>query len=195
VRVVLVAIEELMALADTTALLLRAATPDDIPTLERLIANSTRGLSRGDYTDRQIEAALGAAMGVDSQLIRDQTYFVVEAEGEIVACGGWSRRRTLFGADAGPGREPEPLDPAREAARIRAFFVHPNWARRGIGRSLLDHCESQARAHGFTAAELMATLPGQRLYQVCGYLAGTPIQHALSDDLTIEFVPMRKALT
>jgi GNAT superfamily N-acetyltransferase len=180
---------------ETMSFTLRAATPADIPALERLIAVSTRGLSRADYTDQQIEAALGGAMGVDSELIRDGTYFVVEAGGEIVGCGGWSRRRTLFGADSGPGRESALLDPSREAARIRAFFVHPDWARRGIGRRLLDHCEAAARAHGFTAAELMATLPGQRLYEVCGYAAGAPIQHPLGGDLTIELVPMRKELT
>ena len=174
---------------------LRAATPADIPALERLIAASARGLSRDDYTDEQIESALGTAWGVDSELIRDGTYFVVEAEGEPVGCGGWSRRRTLFGADAGPGRVSDPLDPAREAARIRAFFVHPDWARRGIGRRLLDHCEAEARTHGFTATELMATLPGMRLYQTRGYVAGTPIQHPLGDGLTIQFVPMRKELT
>ena len=175
-------------------LVLRAATPADIPALERLISTSARGLSRADYTDEQIEAALGGAMGVDSELIRDGTYFVVEADGEIVGCGGWSRRRTLFGADAGPGRESALLDPSHEAARIRAFFVHPDWARRGIGRRLLDRCEAAARAHDFTAAELMATMPGQRLYRACGYVAGAPIQHPLREGLTIEFVPMRKEL-
>src|SRR5215216_2638357 len=97
---------------------LRAATLSDIPILTRVIAESARGLGRADYTEQQIEAALGTAWGVDSELIRDGTYFVVEADGEIAACGGWSRRRTLFGADAGPGRESDLLDPAREAARI-----------------------------------------------------------------------------
>lgn len=174
---------------------LRPATLADVPTLETLIATSARGLSRGDYTEQQIEAALGTAMGVDSELIRDGTYFVVEAGGEIVGCGGWSRRRTLFGADAGPGRESVLLDPGREAARIRAFFVHPDAARRGIGRRLLEHCEAEARRHGFSAAELMATLPGQRLYQACGYVAGEPIQHPLGDGSLMELVPMRKELS
>ena len=176
----------------------RPACLDDIHALTALIAASTRGLSREDYTDEQIEAALGRAMGVDSQLIRDGTYFVVETDGdggrEIVGCGGWSRRRTLFGADTDPGREPELLDPAREAARIRAFFVAPAWARRGIGRRLLDVCEAAARSHGFAEMALMATLPGRRLYEVCGYVADEPILHPLGDDLTIQFVPMRKRL-
>jgi GNAT superfamily N-acetyltransferase len=175
-------------------LLLRPATPADIPALELLIAESTRGLSRGDYTNEQIEAALGSAMGVDSELIRDGTYFAVEDDGRIVACGGWSRRRTLFGADAGPDRVSELLDPHTEAARIRAFFVHPDYARRGIGSMLLTYCEAAARAQGFTAMELMATLPGRRLYQVSGYVPGASVQHPLREDLTIEFVPMRKEL-
>jgi GNAT superfamily N-acetyltransferase len=173
---------------------LRAATLDDAPALERLIAASARGLSRGDYTDAQIEAMLGGAMGVDRQLIRDGTYVVAEAGAAPVGCGGWSRRRTLYGADAGPGRAPELLDPAREATRIRAFFVHPDWARRGIGRRLLAHCEAAARAAGFGAAELLATLPGARLYRACGYVAGPPTWIPVGGGLTIECVPMRKEL-
>jgi GNAT superfamily N-acetyltransferase len=173
---------------------IRAATPADAPSLKRLIAASARGLSRADYTAQQIEAALGGAMGVDRQLLRDGTYFVAEARGALVGGGGWSRRRALFGADGAPGREAGRLDPAREAARIRAFFVHPAWARRGIGRRLLARSEAAARAHGFAAAELLATLPGQRLYRACGYVAGAPIRHPLGGGLTLELVPMRKAL-
>ena len=173
---------------------LRKATPSDIPSLQQLIAASARGLSRQDYTDAQIEAALGTAWGIDSELIRDSTYFVVEAAGQMIGCGGWSRRRTLFGADAQPGRHSELLDAARESARIRAFFVHPNWARRGVGRALLERCEAEARAHGFRSAELMATLPGQRLYGACGYVVSEPIEHPLAGGLTITFVPMRKEL-
>src|SRR5687767_8973427 len=109
----------------------RKATLEDRPALEKLIAESARGLSRGDYTESQIEAALGGAFGVDSELIRDGTYFVAEADGRLVGCGGWSKRKTLFGSDAQPGRRSELLDPARDSARIRAFFVHPDWARRG----------------------------------------------------------------
>jgi N-acetylglutamate synthase-like GNAT family acetyltransferase len=173
---------------------LRNATLDDVPALQRLIAASARGLSRQDYADAQIEAALGTALGVDTELIRDATYFVAEADGEIAGCGGWSRRRTLFGADAQTGRQSELLDAARESARIRAFFVHPDWARRGIGRALLERCEAEARAHGFRSAELMATLPGQRLYGALGYLAKERIEHPLAGGLTITFVPMRKDL-
>jgi GNAT superfamily N-acetyltransferase len=134
---------------------------------------------------------LGTAWGVDSELIRDGTYFVVEA-GEIVACGGWSRRETRFGGDRQPGRESALLDPARDAARIRAFFVRPEWARRGIGRALLERCEAEARAEGFHTLELVATLPGQRLYEACGYVAGEPMDHPLENGTSIRFVPMRK---
>jgi GNAT superfamily N-acetyltransferase len=176
------------------SLSMRSATLDDVPALDVVIAASARGLSRGDYDDAQIEAALGNAWGVDTQLIRDGTYFGVETAATIVACGGWSRRKTLFGADGRPGREPELLDPRVDAARIRAFFVHPDWARRGIGRMLLERCEAEARRQGFRSAELMATLPGTRLYGAFGYVGETRIVHPLAGGLTIEFVPMRKSL-
>ena len=173
---------------------LRRAILAETPELERLIAESARGLSRSDYSDAQIEAALGTAFGVDSELIRDGTYFVAEAGAELVACGGWSRRMTLFGGDRQAGRASQLLDPARDAARIRAFFVRPDWARRGIGRALLMRCEAEAAAEGFRAAELMATLPGRRLYAALGYVAGTPIEHTLPGGVPISFVPMRKEL-
>jgi GNAT superfamily N-acetyltransferase len=173
---------------------LRTARLDDIPLLQRLIAASSRGLARADYSDAQIEAALLGAWAVDSQLIRDGTYFVIETNGEPVACGGWSYRRTLFGGDAQVEREPDVLNPAREAARIRAFFVRPDHARRGLGRALLERCEAEARAHGFHNAELMATLPGQRLYRALGYAGEEREAYPLSDGLTIDFVRMRKQL-
>lgn len=178
-----------------SAFTLRKATLEDRPVLERLIAESAHGLSFGDYTREQIDAALGTAFGVDTQLILDGTYFVVEDEHKIVACGGWSHRKTLFGGDSRAGREPELLEPGRDAAKIRAFFVRPGWSRRGIGRELLDRCEREARASGFRAMELMATLPGRRLYEACGYTAGEPVEHRLRAGVTIEFVPMRKELT
>jgi GNAT superfamily N-acetyltransferase len=173
---------------------IRLAAPADLPALEALIASSARGLSRGDYGDAQIERALGTALGLDSQLVRDRTYFAVEAGGALVGCGGWSHRRTLFGGDARAGREAAALDPSRDAARIRAFFVRPDWARRGIGRALLARCEVEARARGFRAAELMATLPGEHLYRACGYTATGRIEHDLGKGVTIPFVPMRKEL-
>jgi GNAT superfamily N-acetyltransferase len=173
---------------------LRLATLADAPALRELIAASARGLQQQDYTAAQIEAALRSAFGVDTQLIADATYFVAEAAEGPVACGGWSFRRTLFGGDDQPGRQAERLDPEREAARIRAFFVHPAWARRGLGRTILERCEAEARAAGFHAAELMATLPGVRLYSALGYQAAAPQEIPLSGGVTITFVPMRKAL-
>jgi len=173
---------------------LRHATLADVRALQRLIETSSRALGRSHYTDDEIEAALGSAWAVDTQLIRDATYFIVESAGSAVACGGWSWRATLFGGDTHEGRQPEPLDPPRDAARIRAFFVHPGHARRGIGRMLLERCEQEARAHGFQAAELIATLPGERLYRACGYASEEARAYALPGGRTIRFVPMRKPL-
>jgi N-acetylglutamate synthase-like GNAT family acetyltransferase len=173
---------------------LRKAKLDDRPALEKLIAESARGLSRPHYTDAQVDAAIGSAFGVDSELIRDGTYFVAEAGGRIVGCGGWSRRATLFGSDAQPGRKSDLLDPSRDSARIRAFFVHPDWARRGIGRAILEKCESEARAHGFQSAELLATLPGHRFYRALGYTGDERVEYALRDEIKIAFIPMKKSL-
>jgi GNAT superfamily N-acetyltransferase len=170
----------------------RKATLADVSALRVLIADSVRGLSRTDYNDAQIDAALGSAWGVDTQLIRDGTYFVAEWEGKPIACGGWSFRATLFGGDHQEGRRSDALDPSCDAARIRAFFVHPRWARRGIGRQLLELCEEKARAHGFRSAELVATLPGERLYRVCGYMGQGTREYPLPGGKTIAFVPMRK---
>ena len=172
----------------------RAAVLSDAPLLGRLIAESARGLAGNDYTSAQIEASIGISWAVDTQLIEDGTYFVVETDRRIVGCGGWSRRRTLFGGDLQAERDSALLDPALDAARIRAFFVHPDWARRGIGRSLLVHSESEARRHGFRAAELMATLPGERLYRAFGYVVTARVQHPLTEALTIEIVSMSKDL-
>ena len=173
---------------------LRKAALDDRPALEELIAESARGLSRGHYTDAQVEAALGSAFGVDSELITDGTYFVAEADGRIVGCGGWSRRATLFGSDAQPGRRSDLLDPSRDSARIRAFFVHPDRARRGIGRAILERCEAEARAHGFRSAELLATLPGHRFYGTFGYTGDERVEYPLPGGIRIAFIPMRKSL-
>ena len=179
---------------DRVNLSLRLAALEDRPRLEELIAQSATGLSRGDYSDEQIEAALRGAFGVDSELIRDGTYFVAEVDGELVGCGGWSRRKTLFGGDAQPGRQSEFLDPTVDSARIRAFFVHPRWARRGIGREILERCETEARQHGFRSAELLATLPGEKFYRALGYAGRERVAHRLNESVTIDFVPMRKQL-
>lgn len=172
---------------------LRPATLSDAGNLETLIALSARELSAQDYSAAQIAGALRGAFGVDTQLLRDGTYFVVEHGGQLTGCGGWSRRRTLFGGDARSDRDSSELDPRTDAAKIRAFFVHPACARHGIGAAILDRCERDAMAHGFARFELMATLPGVRLYAARGYVAGEPIKWALGDGLTIDFVPMTKS--
>jgi GNAT superfamily N-acetyltransferase len=173
---------------------LRQATAADSAAIEALIARSIRALGARDYSAEQIEGALRGAFGLDSQLITDGTYFVVESGGRLIGCGGWSYRRTLFGGDARAGRDAGTLDPGRDAARIRAFFVDPEAARRGIGSAILDHCEAEARRHGFRRAEMMATLPGRRLYEARGYVPGETVHYPVGADLAIEFVPMSKAL-
>ena len=175
--------------------LIRKATLADRAAIERLIAESARGLSRGDYSERQIEAALVEIFGVDTSLIVDGTYFVAEwGGGALIGCGGWSRRKTLFGGDQFVGRDAGELDPASEPAKIRAFFVHPAHARRGVGRAILAACETEARSFGFRSLELLATLPGVRLYEACGYEAGERVWHEAGGGVQIEFVPMRKDL-
>ena len=173
---------------------LRKATLADVPALEALITRSARQLSGGDYTPRVIEGALRGAFGVDSQLLADQTYFVVEENGQILGCGGWSFRSKLFGSDARANGDPAILDPTCQAAKIRAFFVDPGNARRGIGSMLLTHCENEARAHGYGQAELMATLPGVKLYAARGYVGGPEVHFDVGSGDTITFVPMRKFL-
>lgn len=145
---------------------IRRAIPEDVPELSELIALSVRSLQAGDYSPAQMEGALGTVFGVDNQLIADGTYFVVEvpshAGTRIVGCGGWSKRKTLFGSDRRSGREDALLDPRRDNARIRAFFVHADWARQGIGSKILETCENAAAEAGFTSFELGATITGKR---------------------------------
>ena len=174
--------------------MIRNARLDDRPAIAVLIADSARGLSRDDYTDRQIESALETGVfGVDTVLIEDGTYFVAETNGRLVGCGGWSRRRTLFGGDRFVDRHSDELDPRSEAARIRAFFVHPEWSRRGIGKAILERCESDARASGFHSLEMMSTLPGRRLYEALGYVVGERLSFEMDDGVSIELVRMRKS--
>jgi len=172
---------------------LRPARPEDEPALRELIARSIQALGAQDYSPAQIDGALQGAFGVDTTLIRDGTYFVAEAEdGRIVGCGGWSRRRTLFGSDTRADRDESWLDPAKDAAKIRAFFVDPAHARHGMGALILERSESEARRAGFSAFALMATLPGARFYAKHGYIAEEPISHPLPGGLSIRFVPMNK---
>ena len=173
---------------------LRAATLEDREALRVLIDRSARELSKGDYGAEQVEGALQGAFGVDSQLIQDGTYFVVEAGAVIVGCGGWSYRRTLFGGDKRPERDSGVLDPRTDPAKIRAFFVDPAYARRGIGTLLLEKCESEARQRGFRRVELMSTLPGVRLYSARGYSGVERVQYDVAPGVAIEFVPMSKSI-
>ncbi len=170
----------------------RTATAADEKAITRLIALSSRILAAGDYTTEQIEQALRGAWGLDSQLIKDQTYLLVEHQGEVIACGGWGFRKTLFGSDDRVDRDAERLKPTVDSAKIRAFFIHPDFARQGIGTKILLWCEEQAQSMGFCSLELMATLPGKRLYEARGFVAGKPIQYDIGMGLSIEFVPMKK---
>jgi GNAT superfamily N-acetyltransferase len=175
-------------------LALRKADTSDIPQIEALIARSARGLSADDYRPSQVEGALRGAFGVDTQLLADGTYFVVEEGGRLVGCGGWSFRSTLFGGDARPGRDSSMLDPRTQPAKIRAFFVDPLHARRGIGTLLLEHCEQAARERGYSRVELMATLPGVKLYAARGFTGAEVVHFDVGQGETIEFIPMRKLL-
>jgi GNAT superfamily N-acetyltransferase len=176
------------------SIVLRKAVAADIPLLQALIARSARGLSVDDYRPSQVEGALRGAFGVDSQLLTDGTYFVAEEDGELVGCGGWSYRATLFGGDAHKARDASRLDPKTQPAKIRAFFVDPLKARRGIGSLLLERCESEARAQGFSRVELMATLPGVKLYAARGYVGMPQVNYDVGAGESIEFIPMVKDL-
>jgi GNAT superfamily N-acetyltransferase len=170
----------------------RPATRADIPRLSQVIERSVRELQRHDYTELQIEGALESIFGVDTTLIDDGTYLVVESESEVVACGGWSKRKTLFGGDRWTHRENDVLDPAVDAAKIRAFFVHPDWARRGLGTHLLESCENAARAAGFRRFEMGATLTGVQLYERRGYKEVDRTLVPLANGETVPVVRMVK---
>ena len=176
---------------------IRIAREEDIPALHGLIEASVRGLQAGDYTPAQIEGALGTVLGLDTQLIRDQTYFVVEVPGAgtkptLAACGGWSKRKTLFGSDGASVREPELLDPATDAAKVRAIFVHPAFARRGLGTLILAHVEAAAQAAGFTRFEMGSTLTGVPLYLLKGYVEVERIAVPLANGESLPVVRMIK---
>jgi N-acetylglutamate synthase-like GNAT family acetyltransferase len=183
---------------------IRQAVAADIPVLRELIEASVRGLQAQDYTPTQLESALKTVYGVDSQLIADGTYFAAEAEaGEvetknakcervIVGCGGWSKRKTLYGGDRWTGREDELLDPFSDAAKIRAFFVHPAWARRGIGSNILESCEAAAKAAGFARFEMGATLTGVPMYRARGYVELEHLEVPLGNGEALPIVRMAK---
>jgi GNAT superfamily N-acetyltransferase len=182
----------------TTRFQIRKAITADISRLREVIEASVRGLQVEHYSPAQIEGALQSVYGVDSQLIVDGTYFVVEVSDsqntEIVACGGWSQRKTLYGGDQFAGREDSMLDPARDAAKIRAFFVHPKWARRGIGGLILEACENAARDAGFTRLEMGATLSGVAFYRAKGYVEIENQLVPLGKGELLRIVKMAKAI-
>jgi GNAT superfamily N-acetyltransferase len=174
---------------------LRVATMADEDGLHALIAVSVRGLMPQAYSTSQLEAALGNWLGLDTQLIRDRTYFIVEKEdGTLVGCGGWSKRKTPFGSDHRANREDELLDPATDAAKIRAFFVHPNHARQGIGKLLLDASEAAAIDAGFRRLEMGATLTGIPLYERFGYTPAEHIDLPLGNGQVLPIVKMTKII-
>jgi predicted N-acetyltransferase YhbS len=166
----------------------------DVPELEALIEISVHGLQAAHYTAEQRTVALGPVFGVDRQLIRDGTYFVAEDAGRIVGCGGWSKRLTMYGGDRGRLPDDVQLDPAHDAARVRAFFVHPQWARRGIGRSLLRRCEEEIVRAGFRRAEMVATLTGEPLYAKFGYQVISRDEAPIPGGMTMTVVRMGKVL-
>jgi len=177
---------------------IRKATPEDVAVLRGLIEESVRKLQAEDYSPAQREGALESVFGVDSQLIADGTYLVAEgresgeSEWSIAGCGGWSKRKTLYGGDAWTGREDTLLDPRRDAAKIRAFFVHPAWARRGVGSMILAACEEAARAAGFRRYEMGATLTGVKLFGARGYVAVETIEVALKNGEKLPVIRMEK---
>lgn len=182
---------------------IRLATPEDIPALGELIEESVRRLQARDYTPVQIEGALKTVFGVDSKLIADGTYIVAEAQPDlsggsaesklvIVGCGGWSQRKTLYGGDHWTAREDSLLDPVHDAAKIRAFFIHPDWARRGIGSLILEACEDAARAAGFKRFEMGATLTGAKFFGTRGYMAVKPMAIPLVNGETLPVIHMEK---
>lgn len=171
-----------------TSVTIRLARLDDLPALEKVMDMAIGTLQSAFLSPAQVEASR-AVMGLDRQLVADGTYFIAEVDGALAGCGGWSRRATLYGGDHSAGlREPRLLDPATEAARVRAMYTHPAFARRGIGRALLTHCEAAARAEGFARCELMATLAGEPLYRTAGY----DVIEEIADDRGGAPVPLKR---
>jgi GNAT superfamily N-acetyltransferase len=171
---------------------IRTATPADVPALLPLIDAAIEELQRGFLDDAQI-ASSRTIMGIDRQLIDDGTYFVVEIDGAVAGCGGWSRRATLYGGDHSGGRDAALLDPATDPARIRAMYTHPSFVRRGVGRLVIETCEVAAAAEGFTTMELMATRSGRPLYEAAGFRAVEELGDA-SGGASVPLTRMRKAV-
>ena len=174
------------------AVTLHPAQPEDIPRLRDLIERSARALCIKDYTANEVEAALKGAWGVDTTLIQDQTYLMAMLGNQIVGCGGWSFRTTLFGGDAHSDRSDAELDPETDPAKIRAFFVDPDFIGHQVGETLLQGCEDRAHAYGFRKYELMATLTGARFYARHGYVGEKRVKVDLPGNMQIDFIPMEK---
>lgn len=170
----------------------RLAGRGDIDALTLLMDAAISELQKPFLDDRQI-ASSRLIMGLDTQLIDDETYFIIEAEGQLAGCGGWSRRATLYGGDQTPGRSAALLDPAKDAARIRAMYTHPHHTRKGVGRLIISLCEAAAQAEGFTEIQLVSTLAGEPLYRACGYV---PYENMVDDrgGTAVPLVRMRKSL-
>ncbi len=173
---------------------IRLATAADVPALSELIPISARALSRGFYTDEETESAIRHVFGPDSRLIADGTYFVAEEDGALAGCGGWSRRRTLYGGDQTKSGEEPLLDPATEPAKVRAFFVHPWFARRGVGSRILEACLAAARAAGFRKVELAATLPGVPFYAARGFVERERLSVPMADGRGLSIVRMERKI-
>lgn len=170
------------------------ATEDDLPALRALMTRAIEELQQGFLSPEQV-AASHQIMGLDTQLVKDRTYFMILDEGALVGCGGWSFRATLFGGDDSiVAREPLPLDPAKDAAKIRAMYVDPAHARRGIGKRIMALCEDAARAAGFARTELMATLAGLPLYKACGYTQIEAVEATSREGVKVPIIRMGKAL-
>ena len=182
-----------MTSTDSSALRIRLATPDDLTALSALMKLAINQLQSAFLTPEQVEAS-HEIMGLDTQLILDGTYFLVEAGDRIAGCGGWSRRATLFGGDQTPGRNAALLDPATDAARIRAMYTHPDFARRGVGSLVIRTCEAAAVAEGFRRAEMAATLSGEPLYLAMGYEVIEPFDGQTSRGVVVPLKRMGKAI-
>ncbi len=177
----------------TSPLTHRLARREDVATLRPLMAAAIRALLPQFLPPEAVEASF-EVMGLDTQLIEDDTYFVVLCDRVIAGCGGWSRRATLFGGDHTLGRDDSLLDPQLDAARVRAMYTRPDFARRGVGRRVLELCEQAAAAEGFRRAQLVATLAGEPLYRACGYQERERFEAATSRGVAVALVRMDKAI-
>jgi GNAT superfamily N-acetyltransferase len=182
-----------MSTAGAPSFVFRIASAADIPVLTALMNRAIGELLKPHLSPEQVQASF-KIMGLDTQLIADGTYFLAECGGAVAGCGGWSRRATHFGGDHSPGRDARLLKPPAEAARVRAMYTHPDFARRGVGRAILAHCERAATAEGFTRIELVATMAGLPLYRACGYQDMEAFDEIASSGIAVPLMRMQKWL-